>query len=115
MPKLKTNKAASKRYGFTARKMISDSTATVSLSKVVRIPYCSESVSSVTWVFALAIRWLAGTRPEEIIPPIMARPILPLPIKPIFLSNMMHSPFMKGDIPDAAGISPLILSKYKFN
>jgi len=28
---------------------------------------------------------------------------------------MMHSPFMKGDIPDAAGISPLVLSKYKFD
>ena len=77
---------SSNLFGFTARNKISLRSATVSLDRVVSMEYVLCSFSKVAAEWALAMIWLVVTNSECTIPPIMALPIFPAPMKPIILS-----------------------------
>ena len=74
--------------GFTARNRISLRDVTVSLESVVSMEYFARIFSRVSFDCALAIIWLVLASEELRMPPIMALPMFPAPIKPMILSNI---------------------------
>ena len=72
------------KFGFTAKNKISAKEATSLLSNVVNTSYCSFKRVNASLLLSATIKALFSTKFAFLIPEIIAPPIFPPPIKPIF-------------------------------
>ena len=101
-------------FGFTARNRSSLRCATISFESVVSMEKVVCSFSKVEAEWALAMIWLVFASPECKMPPIIACPIFPAPIKPIILSIILYQPFFFRVIPILVHLGKKVNENMKF-